>query len=81
MAICATHQRVNWPMMLSKRLEIDFKPSAGVEQSATAAVDDPRIDLDRAGPGTGQFRLRNPRAAVFVGFSGKGDAIDLGPVR
>ena len=73
-------QNVAWPMLLSNRLCIDFKPAPGGTPPPAGANDDPRIAWTSAGPGTGQFRLRDPGAAVFVGFAGKGEPIDLGPV-
>jgi hypothetical protein len=70
-------QQVSWQEMLSNRLSIDFQPGP---QAPLPANDDPRIAWASGGPGTGQFRVRDPGAAVFVGFSVKDEPIDLGPV-
>jgi hypothetical protein len=73
-------QKVIWPLLLSNRLSVDFLPPPPGARPPAPAIDDPRIAWTSAGPGTGQFRLRDPAAAVFVGFAGKSDPIDLGPV-
>ncbi len=74
-------QKVTWPMLLSNRVTIDFQLApAGSAAPPAPAIDDLRIAWTSAGSGTGQFRLRDPAAAVFVGFAGKGDPIDLGAV-
>jgi hypothetical protein len=73
-------QKVTWQMLLSNRMSLDFQPAASGAAPPTPATDDPRIAWTSAGPGTGQFRLRDPGAAVFVGFAAHGGPIDLGPV-
>ena len=68
-------EHVSWHEALGKRLSVWFvtKPLDGDRTPA-----DSRIAWTADGPGTGQFVLKDPHGAVFVGFAGAHLPIDLG---
>ena len=71
--------RVSWQEALSCRLALTFeKPPP-----AALFMPDPRIAWNGNGAngGTGRFELRDPNAAVFVGFAAGRMPIDLGAAR
>lgn len=70
---------VTWQDALGCRLAIQFSKEA----PAGSCNPDPRITWTSEGPnsGTGRFVLRDPSAAVFVGFAAGSMPIDLGAVR
>lgn len=65
---------VKWQDAMEKRLALSFD---GAEANAAAGGPAPRWTVN--GPGTGQFSLDAPNAAVRVGFFG-GTSTKLGPV-
>lgn len=70
---------VSWQDALGCRLAMQFNKEA----PAGSCAPDPRITWtsEGANTGTGRFELRDPNAAVFVGFAAGPMPIDLGAVR
>jgi hypothetical protein len=70
---------VSWEDALGCRLAMQFDKEA----PPGSCSPDPRITWTSDGPntGTGRFELRDPNAAVFVGFAAGPMPIDLGAVR
>jgi len=72
---------VKWTDALHQRLVVDFE-FPRIPESDMAYPADDRVDWTSTGPatGTGQFKLADKHAAVFVGFAGNAP-VNLGDLR